>query len=94
MSESSCFQFNNTLAPSETCPNTNAHSKSARSLTYIRKWAGIYLGEARKRLQADLKPAEGGQGFDLEIEDVYRMQQMCAYEVAYRGSSLLWCQVG
>ena len=52
-------------------------------MTYVREWAGIYLKEAQGRLQADLKPAEGGQGFNLEIEDVYRMQQMCAYEVAY-----------
>lgn len=56
-------------------------------MTYVKEWTGIYLKEAQKRLQADLKPAEGGQGFQLEIEDVYRMQQMCAYEVAYYGSS-------
>lgn len=81
-----CCQFNNTLAPYDTCPNAGTHNKSDRSSTYIKEWAGIYLKEAQKRLQADLKPAEDGQGFNLEIEDVYRMQQMCAYEVAYYGS--------
>jgi hypothetical protein len=80
-------QFNNTLAPYDTCPNANIHGKSDRSLPYIKKWAGIYLARAQMRLQADLRPAEGGEGFHLEIEDLYRMQQMCAYEVTYRGSS-------
>lgn len=87
-------QFNNTLAPYDTCPNAGAHNKADRSLTYVKEWAGIYLKEAQKRLQADLKPAKGGQGFNIEVEDVYRMQQMCAYEVVYRGSSPpVWCCV-
>ena len=83
LSESSSRQFNNTLAPYDTCANANAHNKGDRSLPYVKEWAGIYLAEAQKRLQADLQPSEGGQGFNLEIEDAYRMQQMCAYEVAY-----------
>lgn len=53
----------------------------------MKKWAEIYLGQAQKRLQADLKPTEAGQGFVLEIEDIYRMQQMCAYEVPCRAFS-------
>ncbi|KAF8452345.1 histidine phosphatase superfamily [Boletus edulis BED1] len=79
--------FNNTLAPYGTCPNAGTHNKADRSLTYVKKWAGIYLEQAQKRLQADLKPTDGGQGFNLEIEDVYRMQQMCAYETVALGYS-------
>ncbi|KAH0831037.1 phosphoglycerate mutase-like protein [Lanmaoa asiatica] len=79
--------FNNTLAPYDTCSNAGAHKKADRSLTYIKEWTGIYLKEAQKRLQADLKPTEGGQGFNLEVEDVYRMQQMCAYETVALGYS-------
>ncbi|KAF9218807.1 phosphoglycerate mutase-like protein [Gyrodon lividus] len=80
--------FNNTLAPYDTCPNANAHGKADRSLRYVRQWTRIYLEEARQRLQADLRPIEeGGEGLELEIEDVYRMQQMCAYETVALGYS-------
>ncbi|KIJ62097.1 hypothetical protein HYDPIDRAFT_94962 [Hydnomerulius pinastri MD-312] len=80
--------FNNTLAPYDTCPNAKAHGKADRSLAYVREWTGIYLEEARGRLQGDLRPAsDGGSGFELEIEDVYRMQQMCAYETVALGYS-------
>ncbi|KAF8839264.1 phosphoglycerate mutase-like protein [Paxillus ammoniavirescens] len=80
--------FNNTLAPYDTCPNANTHGKADRSLDYVREWTGIYLEEARERLQAELKPADGdGEGFTLEIEDIYRMQQMCAYETVALGYS-------
>jgi len=44
---------------------------------YTEHWADIYLQNARKRLAKELK------GFDLTIEDVYTMQQLCAYEVSY-----------
>ncbi|KAG9313679.1 histidine phosphatase superfamily [Chiua virens] len=79
--------FNNTLAPYDTCPNAGTHGKADRSLTYVKQWAGIYLKDAQKRLQADLQPTEGGKGFSLEIEDAYRMQQMCAYETVALGYS-------
>lgn len=42
---------------------------------YVSKWADIYLEDAHARLASQLK------GYDLSIEDVYTMQQMCAYEV-------------
>ncbi|KAF9239899.1 phosphoglycerate mutase-like protein [Melanogaster broomeanus] len=80
--------FNNTLAPYDTCPNANARGKADRSLSYVREWTGIYLEKAKERLQTELRPAEGGgEGFELEIEDVYRMQQMCAYETVALGYS-------
>ena len=41
----------------------------------MKRWAGIYLKAAQDRLQKQL------DGFTFTIEDVYIMQQMCAYEV-------------
>jgi len=41
----------------------------------VKKWAEIYLKDALRRLQPQIEK------FDLEIEDVYAMQQICAYEV-------------
>ncbi|KAH7882879.1 phosphoglycerate mutase-like protein [Phlebopus sp. FC_14] len=80
--------FNNTLAPYDTCPNAKTHGKADRSLSYVRRWSSIYLNEAKERLQAELLPAESGKkGFELSIEDVYRMQQMCAYETVALGYS-------
>jgi len=71
------LQFNNTLAPQKTCNNANINEKGDRGVWYNEHWADIYLQNARKRLAKELK------GFDLTIEDVYTMQQLCAYEVSY-----------
>lgn len=68
--------YNNTLSPYKTCPNAGDRSKSDRGTAFVKEWADIYLKDARERLQAEL------DGFDLKIEDVYTMQQMCAYEVS------------
>jgi hypothetical protein len=57
------------------CLNANIRSKSDRGVWYLKRWAGRYLKGARERLSAQL------EGFDLSIEDVYSMQQTCAYEV-------------
>jgi len=38
-------------------------------------WSSIYLKHAHSRLKKQIR------GFDLTIEDVYDMQNMCAYEV-------------
>ncbi|KAH7929279.1 phosphoglycerate mutase-like protein [Leucogyrophana mollusca] len=73
--------FNNTFAPYETCPNAQTHNKSNRSLTFVKEWTSIYLKHAHKRLQHHLR------GFKLTIEDVYTMQQMCAYETVALGYS-------
>ncbi|KAH6919137.1 histidine phosphatase superfamily [Coprinopsis sp. MPI-PUGE-AT-0042] len=73
--------FNNTLAPYMTCPNSNINAKATRGLWYIEKWAAIYLKDAHERLSKELK------GFDLTIEEVYMMQQTCAYETVALGYS-------
>ncbi|KZV87033.1 phosphoglycerate mutase-like protein [Exidia glandulosa HHB12029] len=73
--------FNNTLCPYKTCPNARDPTKSDRAIPYIREWAAIYLKDAQKRLQGQIK------GFDLTTEDVYIMQQTCAYETVALGYS-------
>ncbi|KAF9464573.1 histidine phosphatase superfamily [Collybia nuda] len=73
--------FNNTLAPYDTCVNANIKSKSDRGIYYISRWAEIYLKAAHARLQPQLK------GFNLRIEDVFTMQQTCAYETVALGYS-------
>jgi hypothetical protein len=42
----------------------------------LKEWANIYLKEAQDRLQKQF------DGYTFTIEDVYTMQQMCAYEVS------------
>jgi hypothetical protein len=59
------------------CPNHNDKSKGDRGTWYVAKWAPIYLKDALERLKGNMK------GFDLVVEDVYAMQQLCAYEVHY-----------
>ncbi|TFK34874.1 histidine phosphatase superfamily [Crucibulum laeve] len=73
--------FNNTLAPYKTCPNANIKSKADRGVWYVREWANIYLKDAQKRLQTRM------HGLDLTVEDIYSMQQMCAYETVAIGYS-------
>lgn len=55
--------------------NAGAYNKADRSIIYVKELAGIFLEEVRKRLQADLQATEGEQESNLDIEDVYRMQQ-------------------
>lgn len=43
----------------------------------MKKWAGIYLKAAQDRLQKQI------DGYTFTIEEVYTMQQMCAYEVGF-----------
>ena len=57
------------------CPNARIPLKAERGNWYIARWAEIYLMDAHKRLQKDLK------GLELSIQDVYIMQQLCPYEV-------------
>ncbi len=49
---------------------------SDRGKWYVEHWAAIYLKDALARLKPQLK------GYDLTIEDIYVLQQMCAYEVS------------
>ncbi|EIW74055.1 phosphoglycerate mutase-like protein [Coniophora puteana RWD-64-598 SS2] len=73
--------FNNTFAPYKTCPNAKASGKGNRSLDYIRRWTATYLSDAYTRIQKQLS------GLELSVEDVYTMQQMCAYETVAIGYS-------
>ncbi|KAG6828355.1 hypothetical protein H0H92_008243 [Tricholoma furcatifolium] len=73
--------FSNSLAPYMTCSNAWKADKGGRGVYYVKRWAEIYLKKALSRLRRYLK------GFDLSIEDVYMMQQMCAYETVAIGYS-------
>ncbi|KAI1790015.1 phytase [Ganoderma leucocontextum] len=73
--------FNNTLVPSKTCPNAQSNARGERALPYVREWAELYLQDARARLNSQL------EGIHLCIEDVYTMQQLCAYETIALGYS-------
>ncbi|KAF8162781.1 histidine phosphatase superfamily [Crassisporium funariophilum] len=73
--------FNNTLAPYKTCPNADIKTKSERGTWYLERWAAIYLKDAHKRLQKQFGD------FDLTIEDVHTMQQLCPYETVALGYS-------
>ncbi|RPD81516.1 phosphoglycerate mutase-like protein [Lentinus tigrinus ALCF2SS1-7] len=73
--------FNNTLAPYKTCPNASDRSKSDRGVAYVKEWAEIYLKDALARLRPQM------QGYELTTEDVYTLQQMCAYETVAIGYS-------
>jgi hypothetical protein len=71
---------NITLASTNSCQNLKrlggiAFGKAAN------EWKARYLKDAQRRLSKDLP------GFDLTIEDCYRMQNMCAYETVALGYS-------
>ena len=57
------------------CPNADDKAKADRGRWYVAKWANVYLQDALARLRPQM------HGYELEIEDVYALQQMCAYEV-------------
>jgi len=59
------------------CPNAGDNSKARRSKFFLKEWANTYLKETQDRLQKQI------DGYPLTIEDVYTMQQMCAYEVSF-----------
>ncbi|KAG6866431.1 hypothetical protein C0993_007537, partial [Termitomyces sp. T159_Od127] len=52
-----------------------------RGVWYVKRWAAIYPKEALARLQPYIR------GYKLSIENVYVMQQMCAYETVALGYS-------
>ncbi|KAJ3742522.1 phosphoglycerate mutase-like protein [Lentinula detonsa] len=73
--------FNNTLAPYDTCHNARYRPISDRGTWYVERWAERYLNETRERIQGML------EGYEVSVEDVYTMQQMCAYETVSLGFS-------
>ncbi|EKM60569.1 uncharacterized protein PHACADRAFT_84917, partial [Phanerochaete carnosa HHB-10118-sp] len=72
---------NNTLAPYMTCPNFMQKDKGDRGTWYVRNWANRYLKHAQVRLGRQM------HGFNLTIEDLYTMQELCAYETVAIGYS-------
>ena len=58
------------------CHNARINEKADRGTWYTERWSDIYLKDAHRRLQKQFK------GFDLTIEDVFTMQQLCPYEVS------------
>ena len=63
------------------CPNARSESRSDRGHWYTKRWTEIYLQEATKRLQKQLI------GLELNTEDVFDMQKLCAYETVALGYS-------
>ncbi|KIM58916.1 hypothetical protein SCLCIDRAFT_127317 [Scleroderma citrinum Foug A] len=73
--------FNNTLAPYRSCLNNEDRSKAYRGLGPANEWATRYLENAVKRLQKHIS------GMTLTVDDLYAMQQTCAYETVGLGFS-------
>lgn len=69
---------NNTLAPSEVCPNAN-NANIGGHWSVSEKWITVYLESTTKRLASMIT------GVDLNVTDVYEMQLTCAYEVSQVG---------
>lgn len=67
---------NNTLAPYENCPNAN-NAVSSFGSDQANKWANIYLQSTLKRLAPLIR------GYNLTINDLIAMQELCAYEVGF-----------
>jgi 3-phytase len=73
---------NNTLASSDSCPNSDDHIVGHIGNTAQAVFYNNYLQSALGRLSTYLDSK-----FNLTIMDVYAMQTICPYEVAYLGSS-------
>ena len=69
--------INNTLAPSEVCPNANTAAIGGQGSTMAEKWIAVYLEPAAKRLAPMIV------GVSLTITDLFEMQLTCAYEVSH-----------
>jgi 3-phytase len=73
---------NNTLAASDSCPNSQNSIIGNIGDTAQAVFCNNYLQLALRRLSTYLD-----RRFNLTITDVYAMQSICPYEVAYLGSS-------
>lgn len=76
--------FNNTLAPYDTCNDSN--TIEAGDTVLDPKWKSTYLANATSRLQPHIP------GLNLTADLVYGMQSLCAYETVGLGSSS-FCQL-
>lgn len=77
--------FNNTLAPYDTCANSNLPFTNFGT-NQTAKWVNIYLQPALKRIQKNVK------GLNFTVADIYAMQNLCAYEEVALGYSA-FCDV-
>ncbi|KAI9053775.1 hypothetical protein LZ554_002724 [Drepanopeziza brunnea f. sp. 'monogermtubi'] len=73
--------FNNSLAGYDNCNNANSF-RNAGGNNATAEWVGVYLKDATERLRPLVK------GYELTIEDVYAMQNMCPYETVAYGYSV------
>ena len=60
------------------CPNAQDPTKGDRSIPYVKEWAGIYLADARTRLNEQI------DGFEFSIEDVYTLQQVRRCRIRFK----------
>lgn len=72
--------FNNTLAPYDTCNNSNTITVGDTYLTPV--WEKIYTKDTITRLQQYVQ-----SGFNVTAKEVYGMQSLCAYETVGLGYS-------
>lgn len=73
--------FNNSLAGYDNCRNSN-HYRSHGGFNLTNQWAGTYLADATKRIQAMTTPSNL-----FTVTDVHNMQSLCAYETVALGYS-------
>ena len=74
------YNYNSTLAPWNNCANANGDLYNL-GYTAAAQWEAIYLKNAVKRIQAYIK------GVTLDVDDVYAMQNLCAFETVSLGFS-------
>jgi hypothetical protein len=74
---SQCFNsdLDNTLAPYDTCTNSNVDSIGYYGDSFVSEWESVYLADAVKRLQPHAR------GLNLTTGLLADMQSLCAYEV-------------
>ncbi|KAG1871757.1 histidine phosphatase superfamily [Suillus subalutaceus] len=73
--------LNNTLAPQRSCTNSDNPNRGYRSQPHVNAWKAVYLRDTVLHLQQYF------DGFVLDVEDVYAMQELCAYESVALGYS-------
>lgn len=77
--------FNNTLAPYDSCNNSNVESIGDIGDAYVAQWESIYLKDAAKRLNGLI------EGVNITTSFAYDMQELCAYEVSFPSSFVPCC---
>lgn len=75
-------QWNNTLSATIDCANSNSDSNGNIADQYVSAYGPVYLTGAVERLQK-YAPV----GFNFSMSDVWTLQALCPFEVAYIGMS-------